>query len=126
MSITHDKRLARLEAVRPTPDDLSLWTWDEINAALLDAKEVELSVEALTREPELKQLLHRTARHQHSNPTHLEYYAAIWAKRSDVTYVPSLFGDEGCDFDFPNVMTRRAALRSRPAIRAILDEVTVP
>ena len=128
MSGTHGKRLAKLEAVLPKADDLSRWTWDEINAALLDAGEAPtgVSAEAVIRGSELKELLRQTAYHQRSNPKHIEHYAAIWARRSDVAYVPSLFGDEDFDFDFPNVMVRRKALRSRPAIRAILDEVTVP
>lgn len=123
MSGTHERRLAKLEALCPQPDDLSLWTSDEIYFGLLLAGETLGAVDTASTASKLRARIVETARSQREQPKHIDYCAAIWAKRSDDPFVPSVFGHEWEDIDFPDVMRRRAAMRAHPVVRQLLEGV---
>lgn len=116
------KRLERLENAHAATCYGSL-TADELNVRLLEQSPDEKLVSEIVadiRETAQKQT---GAAYEH----HLEWIRAMWRKRTGRNdYQPGLTGGgmgEYQDWDKPNVMQRRAALRLNPRVKAILKGV---
>ncbi len=128
-------RLAKLEE-RLAPDDrLEMLTNDELSVTLLDTlrqivADTELGPDERAAAAVKVAKTEADARWQAALARHPAYAAALNRVRELIPgFVPAIFGQAGCengwvevaDLEKPQVMERRAALRSRPDIQSLIE-----
>ena len=137
------RRLHKLERLKPDQDDLRLRTWDELNVRILelcfvpgsptdavqsqvadDETDLAFANQILERiQYILKDISDAHAMRSKSNyADHMTRIATEWKfrhNRSD-PYVPALLEDEYDGFEYPDLMARRAAVRSNPVVMSVL------
>jgi len=128
-----ERRIRKLESV--LPDGLAALTCDELEIHLLEINRVIAARESLSpdereeREKHIAEIeadIIRTAEKQASPEyqAHLEHYRESWRKRTGQDdYVPALteFGEHS-DWEKPDVMARRSALRASPIVQELLAD----
>jgi hypothetical protein len=134
---TLERRLMRLESLKPDPTDVRQLLDDELSARLLELgyralahRDVENPklVEIAEREIPRIEAEWRKAAARRADPTCAAQQAEsgrAWQRRamSDVAYVPALGTNEGDGSDkhaYAEIMKRRAAIRARPFIQCLL------
>ena len=114
----HAKRLERLESSHPA--ERNLLTYDEINIRLMELAD---STEAKVIRADIVSTAKKQASPDYA--THREWLRAMWFKRTKrYDYEHCLTGGgmgEYQDWDLPNVMQRRSALRKRDVVQAALS-----
>ena len=121
------RRLDRMEIRTGADNPLRNLTDDELNVALLDAGHAVLA------NPELASMHEQTgaavreiedAIRAHARRVRSPDYARHleWVSIGYADYVPSLCGDEYDGLRHPKIMKRRAALRARADVRALIAE----
>ena len=134
-----ERRIRKLEG-KPK-EGLTAMTWDELDIMILDlsrltvqfAKEsgnAEGLKDASRTVAEIEADIIKSAIEQ-TKPSyegHLDWCRAMWRKRTGKDdYTPALFHRGGlgeyCNWDMPDIMARRSALRAKPIVQEILERV---
>ena len=133
--MTVERRIARLESsIDPSGSGLSHLTDDEVSIRLLDTARAflacddapveypELCAQAAATVAELEAGIVATAAHQ-CTPGYDKHIAWVQGDRADLRpYVPAVFGSEYDGLDRTRIMERRAALRARPDVQALIEQ----
>lgn len=132
MATANGKRLERLEMKRGQANEFSHLAADEISVLLLEnmlemqskgADQYDLRIDSIKAD------IISTATKQEcpEYQQHLEWCRKAWAMRDKNTpFVPAVIGGanggwgEYNDWDLPNIMERRAALRTLPIVTSLL------
>ena len=132
-----EKRIRKLEG-KPK-EGLAVMTADELDIMILELTRLCLSFEPADAETrrtfsetvaQIEADIISTAIEQ-ATPRyeeHLDWCRAIWRKRTGKSdYVPALFYRggfrENTDWEMPDIMARRSALREKPIVQEILERV---
>ena len=133
--MTVERRIARLEAsIDPAGSGLSHLTDDEVSIRLLDTARAflacdaapveypELCAQAALTVAELEASIVAMAAHQ-CTPGYDKHIAWVQGDRADLRpYVLAVFGSEYDGLDRTRIMERRAALRARPDVQALIAQ----